>query len=126
MTYITGFLLAVPEANKAAYIKMAEGAWEIMRDHGCLALQENWGVDVPDGKVTSFPMAVQKKEGEAVVFSWMEWPDKETCDRGQAAMIKDPRMAEFAEMPFDGIRMMWGGFEELIRLSGSPKAESTK
>lgn len=116
MAYVSGFLLAVPTANKAAYKKMAEAAWEVFRDHGCLALRENWGVDVADGKVTSFPMAVQKKDDETVVFSWMEWPDKPTCDRAWKAMMEDPRMKEMRGMPFDGTRMMWGGFEPLVSL----------
>ena len=120
MTYVSGFLLAVPTANKAAYKKVAEETWEIFRDHGCLALRENWGVDVPDGKVTSFPMSVKKQEDETVVFSWMEWPDKETCDKGWEAMIKDPRMANMPKMPFDGMRMMWGSFEPLVSLSVAP------
>jgi uncharacterized protein YbaA (DUF1428 family) len=59
-------------------------------------------------------MAVKLEPGEVVVFSWMEWPDRETCDRGVAAMMQDPRMHEVGEMPFDGMRMMWGGFEELV------------
>ena len=116
MAYVTGFLLAVPTANKAAYKKMAESAWEMFREHGCLALRENWGADVPDGKVTSFPMAVARKDDETVVFSWMEWPDKQTCDLAWEAIMKDPRMAQMGQMPFDGMRMMWGGFEELVRL----------
>jgi uncharacterized protein YbaA (DUF1428 family) len=123
MAYVTGFLLAVPARNRDAYRKMAERSWEIFRDHGCLALRENWGADVPDGKVTSFPMAVKKAEDEVVVFSWMEWPDRETCDRGWEAVMKDPRMAEMQEMPFDGMRMMWGGFDELVR-TGASSAEA--
>jgi uncharacterized protein YbaA (DUF1428 family) len=115
MTYVTGFLLAVPAAKKEAYRQMAGRAWEIFRDHGCLAMRENWGVDVPDGKVTSFPMAVKKEEDEVVVFSWVEWPDKATCDRAWTEMMKDPRMESQMDMPFDGKRMMWGGFEELMR-----------
>lgn len=114
MSYFTGFLLAVPAANRDAYKKMAEDAWEIFRDCGCISLRENWGVDVPEGKVTSFPMAVKREDDEVVVFSWMEWPDRETCDAGQAKMLKDPRMEKFGKMPFDGMRMMWGGFEELV------------
>ncbi|MFC7704511.1 DUF1428 domain-containing protein [Plastorhodobacter daqingensis] len=122
MAYVTGFLLAVPTANKEAYRKLAESSWELFKEHGCLASHETWGVDVPDGKVTSFPMAVQKKEDETVVFSWMIWPDRETCDKGWAAMMNDPRMQEMPEMPFDGMRMMWGGFEPLISLGSSDPA----
>ena len=119
MAYYSGFLLAVPDDRKDAYAEMAKKGWEIFKDHGCLGMQENWGVDVPDGKVTSFPMAVKKKEGETVVFSWLLWPDRETADKGFAAMMADPRMASMTEMPFDGMRMMWGGFEPLVTL-GDP------
>jgi uncharacterized protein YbaA (DUF1428 family) len=124
MSYVTGFLLAVPAANKEAYRKMAEETWEMFRDHGCLAMRENWGADVPDGKLTSFPMAVKKEADEVVVFSWMEWPDRTTCDRAWEAMMKDPRMSAPREMPFDGRRMMWGGFEELVRV-GTPEEAAT-
>lgn len=116
MAYLQGFLLAVPEARKAEYAALAGAVWEVARDHGCLALRENWGVDVPDGRVTSFPMAVRLEEGERVVFAWMEWPDRETCDRAQEAMMRDPRMEAMhgRKPPFDGMRMMWGGFEPLV------------
>jgi uncharacterized protein YbaA (DUF1428 family) len=111
MSYITGFLLAVPNANREAYVEMARKGWEMFREYGCLGMQENWGVDVPDGKVTSFPMSVKKAEDETVVFSWMVWPDKATADKAWSAMMQDPRMEAMGQMPFDGQRMMWGGFE---------------
>jgi uncharacterized protein YbaA (DUF1428 family) len=122
MTYVTGFLLAVPAANKEAYRAMAEKTWDLFREYGCLAMRENWEADVPDGTVTSFPMAVKKGAEEVVVFSWMEWPDRSTCDRAWEAMMKDPRMAAMGEMPFDGKRMMWGGFEELLRVGVAAEA----
>tara|TARA_R110002049_G_scaffold23781_6_gene84727 strand:+ start:116432 stop:116800 length:369 start_codon:yes stop_codon:yes gene_type:complete len=121
MSYFVGFLLAVPTAKKAAYKDMAEKTWEIFEELGCLGNYENWGVDVPDGKVTSFPMAVKKKDDETVVFSWMEWPDKETADKGFAAMMEDPRMKEMTDMPFDGQRMIWGGFEPLTHKTAKAK-----
>ncbi|QHQ35831.1 DUF1428 domain-containing protein [Algicella marina] len=116
MAYVSGFLLAVPKDNKQAYKEMAEQAWKIFQDYGCLSMQENWEDDVPDGKVTSFPMAVKREEGEAVVFSWMTWPDKETAQNGFQKMMEDPRMEGMSQMPFDGMRMMWGGFEPLVTL----------
>ncbi len=122
MSYVTGFLLAVPTANREEYAKMAEKSWEVFRKNGCLSMRENWGVDVPDGKLTSFPLAVKKKDDETVVFSWMEWPDKATCDRAWEAMMKDPEMSQMGEMPFDGKRMMWGGFEPLASFGGPGKA----
>jgi len=115
MSYYQGFLLAVPEKNKATYRDMAAGIWPLFRDYGAVGMCETWGVDVPDGKVTSFPMAVKLEEGEAVVFAWLEWPDKETCDTGTEAMMKDPRFEGPANSPFDGMRMMWGGFEPVFR-----------
>ena len=114
MPYYDGYLIAVPKANREAYKKHAEEAWPIFRKHGALEMHENWGDDVPDGKVTSFPMAVQKKDDETVVFSWLVWPDKAARDRGWAALMEDPAMADMSAMPFDGMRMMWGGFTPLV------------
>lgn len=117
MAYVQGFLVAVPEKNKEVYRKMALEAWDMFKGYGALSMSENWGVDVPDGKVTSFPMAVKKEEGETVIFSWIIWPDRVTCDEAAKKMEGD--MADMAgiEMPFDGMRMMWGGFEELVNVS---------
>lgn len=114
MSYVQGFLLAVSADKKDAYRAFAEAAWPFFAKHGCLSVRENWGVDVPDGKVTSFPMAVKAEPGEVVVFSWMEWPDKATHDAAWEAMNADPEMAAMGEMPFDGARMMWGAFEPLV------------
>jgi uncharacterized protein YbaA (DUF1428 family) len=117
MPYYDGYLLAVPNRNRQKYKDMAEEVWPLFRKHGALAMQENWGDDVPDGKVTSFPMATAKKDDESVVFSWVVWPDKETRDAGWKAMMEDPAMQQPANMPFDGMRMMWGGFAPLVSLS---------
>lgn len=117
MPYVQGFLLAVPEENKDKYRKMALETWDMFRGYGALSMVENWGVDVPDGKVTSFPMAVKKKDGEAVVFSWIVWPDRATCDAASEKMQAEFGDASEIEMPFDGMRMMWGGFEELVNVS---------
>ncbi|MCD1617541.1 DUF1428 domain-containing protein [Salipiger marinus] len=111
MSYVSGFLTPVPQENKQAYVDMARAAWAIFKEYGAISLHECWEVDVPEGKVTSFPMAVKRKDGEAIVFSWMIWPDKETADRCWASTETDPRWAEMRNMPFDGMRMMWGGFE---------------
>jgi uncharacterized protein YbaA (DUF1428 family) len=109
MSYITGFLLAVPVANKEAYIKAAREGWQYFKKHGALEMVENWGEDVPDGKLTSFPIAVKKKDDEVVVFSWIKWPDRKTADEAWEKMQGDPAMMNM-DMPFDGQRMMWGGF----------------
>lgn len=117
MPYYSGFLLAVPTAKRDDYRKMAESTWEMFKEYGCLGMVETWGVDVPDGKLTSFPMAVKKEDDETVVFSWMVWPDRETADSGFAKMMEDPRMEDMPKnMPFDGKRMMWGGFEPIVSL----------
>lgn len=115
MTYVSGYLLAVPTANKDAYIALSRKMGPIFKKYGALRVVENWGVDVPDGKVTSFPMAVKAEEGETVLFSWMEWPSKEVADKGTKSAMEDPALAgeDAANMPFDGMRMMWGGFETI-------------
>jgi uncharacterized protein YbaA (DUF1428 family) len=78
---------------------------------------EAWGDDVPDGKVTDYKMAVKAEEGEQVVFSWVEWPDKATRDAGWAKIMEDERMKPPADVPFDGKRMFWGGFEKILDTS---------
>ena len=116
MAYIDGFLLAVPTENRAAYKKLAEWMVPLFKDHGALRVVECWGDDVPDGKVTSFPMAVKAEPGETVVFSWVVWPSKAVRDAGSKAMMEDPRMKDMdmKNAPFDGQRMMFGGFEVLL------------
>jgi uncharacterized protein YbaA (DUF1428 family) len=115
MPFVDGFLAPVPTANRDAYRKSAEAGWTMFREYGALKMRECWGVDVPDGEVTSFPMAVKKADDEVVVFSWIEWPDKATRDACYASMETDPRWKEtMKDMPFDGKRMMWGGFEVLF------------
>ncbi|KGJ07512.1 DUF1428 domain-containing protein [Paracoccus versutus] len=114
MTYYSGFLLAVPTANKQKYIDMANAAWPMFKRYGALRMVEAWGVDVPRGKVNDFYMSTQAKDDETVVFSWIEWPDKATSDAAQEKMTSDPEMQAPPEMPFDGMRMMWGGFEPIV------------
>jgi len=119
MTYVQGFLLAVPDANKAAYTEMAEASAKVFRENGALSVMEAWGADVPDGKVTSFPMAVKLEAGESVVFSWILWPDKATADSGMGASMKQLEALmgpDMSKMPFDGMRMMWGGFESIVEM----------
>lgn len=114
--YVSGFLLAVPEGNKEAYRKISETFWDIAKDYGALSQVECWEVDVPDGKTTDFRRAVKAEAGEKIVFSWMTWPDKATADTNQEKMMSDPRMAEMGPetMPFDGQRMIFGGFEPIV------------
>ncbi|MFU1479580.1 DUF1428 domain-containing protein [Roseovarius sp. C7] len=113
MTYIAGFLTPVPNGNKEAYIESARKAWTLFREYGALQIMETWGDQIPEGKHTDFNRAVALKEGELVCFSWMIWPDKETHDKCGASMEIDPRWQEM-DMPFDGKRMMWGGFTPIF------------
>jgi uncharacterized protein YbaA (DUF1428 family) len=113
--YVNGFVVAVPESNKDAFRKVSEGWWEIAKDHGALEHVETWEADVPDGEQTDFRRAVQLKEDEKVVFSWVVWPDKATADASEEKMMADPRMGELGDEPlFDGKRMIYGGFEPVV------------
>ena len=110
MTYYSGFVLAVPDANRQAYISHARKTWPMFKKHGALRMVETWGDDVPKGKVTDFYRAVQAVPGESVVFSWIEWPDRETSDLGWQKIMEEMPQSDMGEMPFDGQRMIWGGF----------------
>ncbi|QCK88047.1 DUF1428 domain-containing protein [Phreatobacter aquaticus] len=113
--YVVGFVAAVPTANREAFRLHAEAAAVIFKEHGALQVVECWGTDVPEGTVTSFPMAVKRKDDETVVFSWITWPDKASSDAGMGALMTDPRMSpETNPMPFDGQRMIFGGFEAIV------------
>ncbi len=126
MTYIEGFVAAVPEANKEAYRKHAADAAPLFREFGVARMMENWGDDVPRGKVTDFYGAVQAKEDETVVFSWFEYPDKATRDAANEKMMSDPRMESMGEtMPFDGKRMIVGGFEAFVDERGEGRTGYT-
>src|SRR5262252_1676900 len=105
MSYIDGFVAAVPSAKRDTYKMHAEKAAVVFKEHGALKVVECWGDDVPDGKVTSFPMAVKCREDETVVFSWILWPSKEVRDKGMKAVMEDERLKNMGEMPFDGKRM---------------------
>lgn len=111
MIYIEGFVAAVPAANKDAYVEHAAAAAALFKEFGATRVVEAWGDDVPDGKITDFRRAVKAKADEVVVFSWHEYPSKETADAAYRKMMSDPRMQEIgAAMPFDGKRMIYGGF----------------
>ena len=114
MTYYSGFVLAVPTANKQKYIDHARLAWPYFKKLGALRMVEAWGDDVPHGKLTDYYRAVQAKEDETIVFSWVEWPDRATSDSAQKKMGEDAELAKMDEMPFDGMRMIWGGFEPVV------------
>lgn len=115
MTYVDGFVVAVPTANREAYRKLAESAAAVFKEHGALKVVECWEDDVPEGKVTSFPMAVKRKDDEAVVFSWVVWRSRQARDEGMNAVMADPRLQpDTHPMPFDGKRLIYGGFEVIV------------
>ncbi|WP_332824387.1 DUF1428 domain-containing protein [Ramlibacter sp.] len=115
MNYVDGFVLAVPTAKKEAYRALAEQAAAVFKKHGALSVVECWGDDVPEGKLTSFTMAVQRKDDESVVFSWITWPSKAVRDAGMKSSMEDPEMEhDMAKMPFDGKRMIFGGFQAIV------------
>jgi len=115
MTYLEGFIVPVPKANRDEYRKHASQAAPMFEEFGVRRMVEAWGDDVPRGKVTDFHMAVQAKEDEDVVFSWFEYPSKAARDSANETMMADPRMKEMGEsMPFDGKRMIIGGFESFV------------
>lgn len=114
MTYVEGFLVAVPTASKDAYREHAASALAMFKDFGVVRMVEAWGDDVPRGTVNDLWGAVQAGDGETVVFSWFEYPDRATRDAANQRMMSDPRMeAMAAEAPFDGKRMVWGGFDSV-------------
>lgn len=125
MSYIDGFVIAVPTANKQKFIEHAKLGDSVFIDFGATRVIECWGDDVPDGKVTDFRKAVQAKDDETVVFSWIEWPDKQTRDAGMKKMMsddfKDERMdPKKNPMPFDGKRLIYGGFAPLVEVGRGP------
>lgn len=117
MSYVDGFVLAVPKARLEDYKEMARKAGDVWMEHGALAYVECTGDDVPYGELTSFPRAVQATDDEIVVFSWIVYKSREDRDAVMAKVMADPRIMEgFATMPFDGKRMIFGGFESFMEL----------
>lgn len=121
MTYIDGFVIPCPTENRDKFIEHARTADAMFIEMGALRITECWGDDVPEGKTTDFRMAVKAQEDETVIFSWIEWPDKATRDAAMARMMDpanaDPRMDPAKNpMPFDGKRMIFGGFETVVDL----------
>ena len=112
--YIDGFVVPVPSGNKDTYIAHARKVWTLFQEFGATRLVEAWGDDVPTGKVTDFYGSVKSEPGETVVFSWIEWPSKAVRDEGHKKIMADPRMKEFGAMPFDGKRMIFGGFVTVL------------
>ena len=126
MTYLEGFIVAVPIANKVAYVDHAIGFAPLIRELGATRMVESWSDDVPEGKLTDFRKSVQAKDDEAVVFSWFEYPDRAARDAANEKMMSDPRIKEMgAAMPFDGKRMIYGGFDTIVDERGSGMAGYT-
>jgi uncharacterized protein YbaA (DUF1428 family) len=115
MTYVDGFVAAVPTANRDKFKKHAEEAAAALKENGALSVVECWGDDVPEGQTTSFPMAVKRKPDETVIFSCITWPSKEVRVTGMKAAMADPRMQpDTNPMPFDGKRVIFGGFVPIV------------
>jgi uncharacterized protein YbaA (DUF1428 family) len=115
MAYVDGFLVAVPKDRVDEYRKVAEQAADLWREHGALSVMECVADDVPYGEVTSFPRAVQATDDETVFFSWITYESREKCDEVNKKVMADQRMqGEMSEMPFDGQRMIFGGFAPLV------------
>ncbi|MDP3747917.1 MAG: DUF1428 family protein [Phenylobacterium sp.] len=116
MSYVDGFVLAVPKANIEAYKEIARLAGEVWKEHGALSYVECIGDDVPMGELTSFPQAVQAKDDEIVVFSWITYASRQARDEINAKVMADPRLKGPADCPFDSKRMIFGGFESFTEL----------
>ena len=115
MNYIDAYVAAVPTANKEAYRMFAEKMAIVFKKHGALNVIENWGEDVPEGKLTSFTMAVKREDSESIVFSWITWPSRAVRDEAWKVIMQDPMMQDngMAKL-FDGKRMIFGGFQTIV------------
>jgi uncharacterized protein YbaA (DUF1428 family) len=113
MSYVDGFVAAVATVNKEAYREHAEIAASVFKEYGALSTVECWGDDVPEGKLTSFSMAVKRKDDETVVFGWITWPSRSARDEGMKKAMEDARLQKL-EMPCDGKRMIFGGFDVIV------------
>jgi len=115
VSYVDGFVCAVPTVNREIYRQHAAAAAVVFKEHGALSHVECWGDDVPDGKLTSFPMAVKCQPDETVVFSWIVWSSRQARDQGMKRVMRDPRIDSATNpMPFDGARLIFGGFEMIL------------
>jgi uncharacterized protein YbaA (DUF1428 family) len=118
MTYISGFVTPVEAGRRHEYLASAEKSWPLFAEYGAIGMMENWGDKVPEGKQTDFRRSVALKDGEVVVMSWVVWPDKASAERCEASMDSDERWHQL-DMPFDGKRMIFGGFETIFSKSAA-------
>ncbi|MEL6946428.1 MAG: DUF1428 domain-containing protein [Pseudomonadota bacterium] len=114
MAYVECFAAAVPEENRDAYIAHAALAAKIFKAHGALRVMETWEHEVPDGERTSFPLAVQRQAGEKIVVGWVEWPSRAARDTGMEGAMAAMQNEMHGPMPFDGKRMIFGGFNTIV------------
>jgi uncharacterized protein YbaA (DUF1428 family) len=122
--YVNTYVLAVPEENKQEYVRMASLFAEIAASFGALEIFENWELEIPDGEHTDYRKAVRAEPGERIVLSWVIWPDRETAAKAHKGMFVDERAAGIGEMPFDGKRMILGGFEPIVSYRRGQDADS--
>ena len=113
MSYVQGFVIPVPTANKEAYLELSRRVWPVFKEYGATRTVETWADDIRDGTLTDFKMAVKATLEETVVLSWIVWPDKATYEAAEAKMQSDERMQPIG-MPFDGKRMIYGGFAPIF------------
>ena len=114
MNYVEGYAYAVPETIKDELISFSKKSAGYFLKHGALRVVECWGDEVPDGKITSFPLAVKKKDDEVVMFSWVEWPSKEVSTEAHKLMYDEMTEDGMEQMPFDGKRMIFGSFQIVV------------
>jgi uncharacterized protein YbaA (DUF1428 family) len=122
--YVDGFVVPVPEGNREAYRELASKMAKVFRQHGATRVIEAFGDDVSKGEVTDFYRAVKAEDGEGVVFSFIEWPDKATRDEAWKAIMSDESLKPEGEMPFNGQRMFWGGFDKVLDTAGQQTAQT--
>ena len=118
MPYTDVFVASVPDSKRDDYLAHVTRTAEFFKQHGALRIVELWGEDVPDGSRTDFRRAVAAEPGETVVTGWIEWPDKATRDASQKAFMEDERLEQVRDMPFDGKRMIFGGFVPVVDMGG--------
>jgi uncharacterized protein YbaA (DUF1428 family) len=122
--YTDGFVVPVPQANRDSYRDLASKMAKVFRQHGATRVIEALADDVPHGQVTDFYRAVKAEDGEAVVFSFIEWPDKATRDEAWGRIMADESLKPEGDMPFNGQRMFWGGFEKILDTAQQPTIEA--